>query len=62
MSGSIIDSIQSFALPNKLLANKTSSALAATKPVAQTAEETFLDYAKKSPAEKIRARCCRASA
>lgn len=54
MSGSIIDSMQSFALPNKLQANKTSSALAATKQVEQTAEQKFLDYAKKSPAEKIR--------
>lgn len=54
MAGSIIDSMQSFALPNKLQANKTSSAVAAPKQTEQTAEEKFLDYAKKSPAEKIR--------
>lgn len=53
MSGSIIDSMQSFALPKQLL-GKTSSTAAATKQVEQTAEEKFLDYAKKSPAEKIR--------
>jgi len=53
MSGSIIDSMQSFALPKQLLA-KTSPTAAATKQFEQTAEEKFLDYAKKSPAEKIR--------
>lgn len=53
MAGSIIDSMQSFTLPKQLLA-KTSSTAAATKQVEQTAEEKFLDYAKKSPAEKIR--------
>lgn len=54
MSSSIIASMQSYASPNKLQANKTSSALESAKPVEQTAEEKFLDYAKKSPAEKIR--------
>lgn len=53
MSASIIDSMQSFALP-KQLPGKTSSTAAATKQVGPTAEEKFLDYAKKSPAEKIR--------
>lgn len=53
MSSSIIDSMQSFTLPKQVLA-KTSPTAAATKQVEQTAEEKFLDYAKKSPAEKIR--------
>jgi TPP-dependent pyruvate/acetoin dehydrogenase alpha subunit len=53
MSGSIIDSMQSFTMPKQLLA-KTSSTAAATKQTEQTAEQKFLDYAKKSPAEKIR--------
>ncbi len=50
---SIIDSMQSFILPKQALA-KTSSTAAPTKQAEQTAEEKFLDYAKKSPAEKIR--------
>jgi hypothetical protein len=54
MSSSIISGMQSFAMPNKLQANKTSTALAATQQNEQTAEQKFLDYAKKSPAEKIR--------
>jgi hypothetical protein len=54
MSGSIIASMQSFALPTKSQLAKTSSLLETTKPIEQTAEEKFLDYARKSPAEKIR--------
>lgn len=53
MSNSIINGMQSFAMP-KLQPNKTPSTLDAGKPVEKSAEEKFLDYAKKSPAEKIR--------
>ncbi|UGV27828.1 hypothetical protein E0H22_20390 [Rhodopseudomonas boonkerdii] len=54
MSSSILAGMQSFGLPNKLQANKTSTALAATQQTEKTVEQKFLDYAKKSPAEKIR--------
>lgn len=54
MSSSIVTGMQSFALPNKLQAPKSSVLPAATNQVEKTAEEKFLDYAKKSPAEKIR--------
>ncbi len=54
MSGPILASMQSFAMPNILQSTKASSPLEAFKDLKPTAEEQFLDFAKKSPAEKIR--------
>ncbi|QUS38402.1 hypothetical protein RPMA_05740 [Tardiphaga alba] len=54
MSSSTITSMQSFALLGKLQPNKTPSALDSAIDTPQTPEEKFLDYAKKSPAEKLR--------
>jgi hypothetical protein len=53
MSNSIISSMQSFTLPSRLQpSDKAENGQATT--AAKTPEEKFLDYAKKTPAEKMR--------
>jgi hypothetical protein len=54
MSNAIISSMQSFALPNRLQPNKGGSVSENVTDPAQSAEQKFLDYAKKTPAEKLR--------
>lgn len=55
MSNSIISSMQSFKLPNRLQSSdKAESGLGNTATAAKSPEEKFLDYAKKTPAEKMR--------
>ncbi len=54
MSSSIIASMQSFALPARLQPSKSNSTLDGNTELAQTPEQKLLDYAKKTPAEKLR--------
>jgi hypothetical protein len=55
MSNSIISSLLTSPTASKLSASKSSASLAKTNTAPQSAEEKFLDYAKKTPAEKLRA-------
>lgn len=54
MSNSITAGLQSLMLPTRLQPAKTSSGTEPAVDPADTPEQKFLDYAKKSPAEKIR--------
>ncbi|MES2030361.1 MAG: hypothetical protein V4477_14370 [Pseudomonadota bacterium] len=55
MSNSIISSMQSFTLPSRLQpSDKAEGGLGKAQAPAQSPEEKFLDYAKKTPAEKMR--------
>lgn len=56
MSNSLISSLQSFTSPGQVKkTSQSTTSLVKDDTATQSAEQKFLDYAKKSPAEKMRA-------